>query len=72
MTENKLDNNHLNINNQSGQGAGGYLINNHTPSHVQRATTGCSYDGNPVHPLFIKIKYMRLSQPNETVQTKHL
>ena len=47
MTENKLDNNHLNINNQSGQGAGGYLINNHTPSHVQRATTGCSYDGNP-------------------------
>lgn len=47
MTENMLDNNHLSVNNQSNHGSGGYLISNHTPLHVQRATTGCSYDGNP-------------------------
>lgn len=42
MTENKLDNNHLNVENQS---ANAYLVSEHQPVDVQRDTTSTSYVG---------------------------
>lgn len=71
MTGGKLDNNHLNINNQSDIGAGGYLVNKQTPVLVQRDTTSVQYDGtagpatavaNPVYDA----AYRQRNNPNKT------
>ena len=74
-TENMLDNNHLNINNQSNQGTGGYLINNYTPSQGQRTTTGCSYEGNPGPSMIRKNQtyeaaYNQRNNTNKTYQNR--
>lgn len=46
MTSGKLDNNHLNINNNNNVGGSrGYQVNEQIPVSVQRDTTGCSYQG---------------------------
>lgn len=75
MTENKLDNNHLNMNNQQDGGAGGYLVNDQTPVHVQRDTTGCSYDGNAgpavcVNNSSYEAAYNQRNNPNKTYENR--
>ena len=47
MTENKLDNNHLNVENQA---ANAYLVSQHQPVDVQRDTTNTSYVGSAGGP----------------------
>ena len=46
MTEGKLDNNHLNINNQGDLGSGAYLVTDQQSVHVQRDSTNVQNIGN--------------------------
>ena len=69
-TEGKLDNNHLNINNQTDMGAGGYLVNKQIPVDVQRDTTNVQNIGNaaPLHAgnRLYNAAYNQRNNPNKT------
>lgn len=71
MTENKLDNNHLNINNQTDRGTGGYLVNKQIPVDVQRDTTNVQNIGNaaPINTSANRLynaAYNQRNNPNKT------